>query len=755
MGATIILTISALANLLLGWIVFLRSSRRPVYWWYTILSTATVFWITANIFTGLLKSIWIFRFTYTIGGALPFLAYSWYRSFQHQKFSHTKLHYFLILATVFFSTIPLVDGLIVADAESFFLGGISGKLGPLYPAWATFVFASILYTLWIITRDYQTARGIRKLQIRYVLLGFYGFALFPITVSVVLPNFGVLNLTWLDSFGSVPLVVATGLAIIRYRFLDIRAVIFRSLAFGAIVFIITGIFSIISALFTYLFAELAGLQSNILSGVILAVLVTVFYKPLRDIIERATNTFLYKKSYDPDVLIARVNHITSSTLDFAHLLRSISHTLTEAFHADKLGVALINKKSKLYIAHQEGFPPGVAEGLARGNERVMFEQFKRTPGIFVIEERKTEYENGENLQLFVKPELMLAMHAQDLAIIVPLRLQDKLIGVVTIGNKKSGEPYNSQDLRVLKIVSGQLAVSIENALLYEEQKHFAEVLKDEVRKATQELRAANAELRRLDATKSEFISIASHQLRTPLTIIKGFISMINEQAFGKVPPLIHKQLDKVYEANERLIGLVEDLLNISRIESGRQVYTWEPTDCYEMAAGVVESLKPQAEKKELTLVLEKPAKPLPKPVVDKDKLHEVMINFIDNAVKYTEKGSIRVALLAQPAGYLTFSVQDSGMGMSKETIAHLFQKFSRGRGSALVHTEGTGLGLYVAKKIVDIHEGMIGAESKGEGKGSAFSFSIPLAGPKVRPQQPKERTLKIKTPEQLAEEAKR
>src|SRR3989344_1506610 len=196
MGATIILTISALANLLLGWIVFLRSSRRPVYWWYTILSTATVFWITANIFTGLLKSIWIFRFTYTIGGALPFLAYSWYRSFQHQKFSHTKLHYFLILATVFFSTIPLVDGLIVADAESFFLGGISGKLGPLYPAWATFVFASILYTLWIITRDYQTARGIRKLQIRYVLLGFYGFALFPITVSVVLPNFGVLNLTW-------------------------------------------------------------------------------------------------------------------------------------------------------------------------------------------------------------------------------------------------------------------------------------------------------------------------------------------------------------------------------------------------------------------------------------------------------------------------------------------------------------------------------------------------------------------------------
>ncbi|TSC75600.1 MAG: hypothetical protein G01um101431_1153 [Parcubacteria group bacterium Gr01-1014_31] len=596
---------------------------------------------------------------------------------------------------------------------------------------------------------------IHRSQLKFVAFGLTSFGLVTILVSFLLPLVHIWEFTSLDSPSSLFFTGSIAYAITRYRFLDVRVIIFRSLAFGAIVFIITGIFSIISALFTYLFAELAGLQSNILSGVILAVLVTVFYKPLRDIIERATNTFLYKKSYDPDVLIARVNHITSSTLDFAHLLRSISHTLTEAFHADKLGVALVNKKSKLYIAYQEGFPPGVADALAHGNERVMFEQFKRTPGIFVIEERKTEYENGENLQLFVKPELMLAMHEQDLAVIVPLRLQDKLIGVVVIGNKKSGEPYNSQDLRVLKIVSGQLAVSIENALLYEEQKHFAEVLKDEVRKATQELRFANAELRRLDATKSEFISIASHQLRTPLTIIKGFISMINERAFGKVPPLIGKQLDKVYEANERLIGLVEDLLNISRIESGRQVYTWEPTDCYELAVGVVESLKPQAEKKNLTLMLEKPAKPLPKPVTDKDKLHEVMLNFIDNAVKYTEEGSIHVALSAQPAGYLTFSVKDSGMGMSKETIAHLFQKFSRGRGSALVHTEGTGLGLYVAKKIVDIHEGMIGAESKGEGKGSVFSFSIPLAGPKVRPQQPKERTLKIKTPEQLAEEAKR
>jgi len=594
-------------------------------------------------------------------------------------------------------------------------------------------------------------RGVTRNQLVYLLissvLGFiggnsvvplvYGISLRPVLVFMV------------------PLHLFTmAYAIFKLRLMDIRAIIFRSIAFGCVVFIITGFFSIISTLVTYVFAEIAGLQSNILSGVILAVLVTVFYKPLREIVERATNTFLYKKSYDPDVLITEVNRIASSTLDLEQLLHSISKALVDAFHAEKIGVALLGRNKKLYIAYEDGFQPGVAVKLAKGNEQVMYRQFKRTPGIFVVDERKTEYENGENVDEVVSPKVMYALYQQDLALIVPLRVQDKLIGIVAIGAKKSGDPYNNQDLRVLNLISGQFAVSIENAQLYEEQKRFAIVLKEEVQKATQELRAANAELKQMDVTKSEFISIASHQLRTPLTIIKGYISMINEQAFGKVPPLIGKQLVKVYESNERLVALVEDLLNISRIESGRQEYKWESSDLFALAGSVVDNLTKSAETKGLKLVLSPSPAKMPKVICDANKLHEVMMNFVDNAIKYTLAGSVTVKFELQPAGMVTFGVTDTGMGIAKENMSYLFKKFSRVKGSFLVQPGGSGLGLYVAKRIIDVHEGKIWAESGGEGEGTTFLFSIPIAGPKVRP-QPKERVVNIRTPAQLAKVAKR
>ena len=128
MIALIILTISSFANLLLGLIILLRSSRRPVYIWYAVLSIITVSWIVLNIFTGWLESILIFRLTYTIGALLPFISYCWYQSFQRRAIWKTKKQIILILITLLFSIMPLINGLIVSEAYSYFLGGINGKL---------------------------------------------------------------------------------------------------------------------------------------------------------------------------------------------------------------------------------------------------------------------------------------------------------------------------------------------------------------------------------------------------------------------------------------------------------------------------------------------------------------------------------------------------------------------------------------------------------------------------------------------------
>ena len=526
-------------------------------------------------------------------------------------------------------------------------------------------------------------------------------------------------------FTIFPLIIAYAIA--KYRLMDVRLIIFRSIVFGLIVFITAGIFAAASALIAFTFSGLAGVRSDIVASFVVAILITTGYQPLRRLIEKVTNTFLYKKSYNPDVLLAQITEVSSSILDMEHLLASIAKSLDEAFHTQKLGIALVNSDAKkLHVVYQSGFKENTAEQLAMYPQAVeiLYKEVKRLGGLLVIDEMKTRYENGEFEP--VDSKLLLALYENDIAVILPLHVKDQVIGIIVLGNKKSGDPYNSQDLNVLSIITGQVAIAIENARLYDELKDFNIKLEEEVRRKTAQLRKANQELRKLDTAKSEFISIASHQLRTPLTVIKGYISMMQEGSFGVVPPKILENLKKVYVSNERLIGLVENLLDISRIESGRQEFRWEKESLENIAAGVVENLQQAAETKKLKLILHKQKVLAPKVLIDKNKIHEVMMNFVDNAIKYTPEGQIDVYVKAEPKDSVMFCVKDTGKGIDPQIKPNLFKKFSRGKDSFRMHTEGVGLGLYVAKTIIEAHSGKIWAESEGTNNGSIFCFSIPL-----------------------------
>jgi len=249
--------------------------------------------------------------------------------------------------------------------------------------------------------------------------------------------------------------------------------------------------------------------------------------------------------------------------------------------------------------------------------------------------------------------------------------------------------------------------------------------REEVTNLARSLEQANARLKELDKAKSDFISIASHQLRTPLTAIKGYLSMIKDGDFGPVAIKLRDPIDKVFQSADRLINLVEDLLNISRIESGRMEYNFRKDNLDTMVKSVVDELRPNADKKHLKLEYLPPATAVPKVRMDTDKLRQVVMNFIDNSIKYTDKGFVRVSLAVQ-VGAVRFTVEDSGMGIDKKDLGQLFQKFTRGRGTSIIHTEGTGLGLYVARKIIEAHGGRAWAESEGAGKGSRFIFELPI-----------------------------
>jgi len=243
---------------------------------------------------------------------------------------------------------------------------------------------------------------------------------------------------------------------------------------------------------------------------------------------------------------------------------------------------------------------------------------------------------------------------------------------------------------------------------------------------SKELGAANEKLKELDQMKTDFISIASHQLRTPLTAIKGYSSMILEGTYGDTSLKIKGAVDKIFQSAQRLIYIVNDLLDISRIEQGRFQPALEEVKIANVLRDVVEELKPNAEKKSLDLSFSVSVDDAEVKIkADPSKIRQVLTNLVDNAIKYTPSGYVKAELKKDGNGIL-ISVKDSGAGMSQETLSNLFQKFTRAKNVAKLHTDGSGLGLYIAKQIIDAHQGKIWAESAGEGHGSHFCVELPI-----------------------------
>ncbi|MBP6884749.1 MAG: hypothetical protein KBC17_02900 [Candidatus Pacebacteria bacterium] len=284
--------------------------------------------------------------------------------------------------------------------------------------------------------------------------------------------------------------------------------------------------------------------------------------------------------------------------------------------------------------------------------------------------------------------------------------------------------------RVLNLITLTLIVSfgyflIKNVKREIEQRERLEQLRLKLEQANLNLEVANDKLKDLDKLKTEFLSLAAHQLRSPLTAIKGYTSMLIEGDFGKIGTKQKDAVNRVFESSVHLSKVVEDLLNVSKIEAGGMKYQMAPFDMEKAAGDLSRDLSITAEKKGLKLIFETDKKSPYTVNGDMEKIRQVILNVIDNAIKYTEKGSITV-MLSKDAGVLKVAVTDTGMGISAEEKEKLFQKFSRGAGGKM-NTGGSGLGLYLAKTISEAHGGRITIDSPGVGLGSTFTIELKSA----------------------------
>lgn len=234
-----------------------------------------------------------------------------------------------------------------------------------------------------------------------------------------------------------------------------------------------------------------------------------------------------------------------------------------------------------------------------------------------------------------------------------------------------------------------------------------------------------AKQKELNQTMSDFLSVATHELKAPTSIIKGYLSNIIDGDFGPVEPKVKEQIDVAINQTERLNSLVQDLLNVSRIEQGRIEYKFSSVDTAKIINTIVENYRPIAEEKAIKLIFETSSQALPPVYADEGRVQEIFTNLIDNAIKYTAAGSVTISQQLKN-GVVSTNVRDTGLGISPAAKQRLFSRFYRVQTSQTQNISGTGLGLWIIKQYVEAMNGTINFETM-EGVGSNFIVELQVA----------------------------
>lgn len=247
-----------------------------------------------------------------------------------------------------------------------------------------------------------------------------------------------------------------------------------------------------------------------------------------------------------------------------------------------------------------------------------------------------------------------------------------------------------------------------------------------LRAAEWKLAVTKEQVQVLDQRKSEFVSVVSHQLRAPITAIKGYSSMLLEESYGKLPAPVKEPIHRIFLSSKRVAEMVTDFLDLTKIEQGTLLYNFTSVDIAAVVADLITEYAHIAKKRGLTLDAVYPEREPCIATADESKIRQIISNLLDNALKYTEKGGVRVTLEKDGAsGVVRVTVKDTGMGLSQDDVQNLFQKFMRGSRGQKQFTEGSGLGLYVAKKMLESHKGgKLWVDSEGVGRGSTFVLEL-------------------------------
>jgi len=610
---------------------------------------------------------------------------------------------------------------------------------PLYSIFICMFVASVVYVLFELIRTYKKATGVFRHQIKYLIFAFFvgfsgGVTSYPPVYRINV--YPVWNATIFIS------VIMVAYAILRYRFMDIRIVVRKIVIYFLSAAFVYGIFYLIIWFYGNIFGSVYS-NGAYLSGLIIAPLFVALFAWLNNNIKVIANKYLFFSLYSHQETMAKLTDELTNSIDLSKIVDSIVGSIKQSMQLDRAGILLIDQSDeviKYKIAKVIGFNEN--NGISLVQDNFLTRHLEKTQKPLVRDELQMiikDLIDSEEKQSFI--QLSDNMKHIEASLCLPMIISNKLIGVIVLGGKISGDAYTKEDLELLTTLSKQAAIAVDNARLYKEVKDFSKTLQQKVDEQTQEIREqkekvekafevekqAHEELKKLDQNKTEFMLITQHHLRTPLSGNMGFLDLLMAGQFGKIPIKIKNVISSVRDSTQKEINVVNELLDVSSYQLGKDMILLHPDiDIEDLMNETLKDLKLQAENKGIYLKYEKEGA-IPKIPSDRTKLKLALTNIIDNCIKYTLEGGVTVSLKTEN-NKLLILVKDTGVGISKEAIPNLFnQTFHRGEQAQKMFAVGKGIGLFLSGKIIDGHHGKIWVESEGEGKGSTFHIELPVA----------------------------
>ncbi len=454
--------------------------------------------------------------------------------------------------------------------------------------------------------------------------------------------------------------------------------------------------------------------------------IILFYSKVRDFFERLTDKVFFKGRYDTQQLFYILGRIMSTNIELDILTNKLLETIISQMRITRGVFILFGDEPKIYDIISNGFENEIDlsyDDLA---------PFSTEAELIIFDEIE------ENL-------LKQLMRKYGFSILRRMIVEERIVGYLALGEKSSGDIYSQQDVKVLEIIGSEIAIAIQNAKSFDKIKKFNVTLIQEITKATVDLKQANLKLKQLDKLKDDFVSVASHELRTPMTAIRSYVWMALHKSDIHLSQKLERYLYRTLVSTERLINLVNDMLNVSRIESGKIEIKPQAFDIVSLVNEVMEEVRAKADEKNLKLIVLEHK--LPQMFADPDKVHQVLLNLIGNSLKFSYPGGIITADFLINGGMIEVSIKDQGSGIPKEDQVKLFHKFSRLDNSytsmSISSGSGTGLGLYISRSLIDLMKGTIGVKSEGEDKGCIFTFSLPVATKEILANQDKLKTTPV------------